>query len=353
MEIAASFGPRLMGFWNTISPFLGRNDVQLLFIVSGAFFCFFPLWIGLPSHMEDFPLRGSLTSPLFRESSFAMLGAALPLSFDAMIGVFFGRKQRKDRSRHENKNEVEAEAGFGSMNCHERIVLASAAVVAPAIALLPASSPNLALAYVCASRAQLLLGGGTIMLTSYRGDRGKTFSLPATLFVLVTVWVANVLQPWAINLSSVPADASTARQISTGKTLRVVTTIVNVISALVFVACGAVWLHKHFFRGFLVNMLDRWWRRVVQSEQALHAELLVLFPAWYILASFIVVAFVGYSAVISNFNYLQPKDVLLLNMPFFLFIISEIVLSLQISKYEMAQSLYKLLDSKKTYVRYM
>jgi hypothetical protein len=274
-----------------------------------------------------------------------MLGAALPLALNAVIDLF-----SKTDSAERGENAIVS--GFASMNKMEKLVFCVGIVITPAIALLPRTSPQLGLAFTCASRAQLVLVGGSIMITSSRGNR-KIFPLPATLLVIVLLSIANGMQAWAINKSSltyvdasfVPVDA--ARQVSTWA---------NWLAAFVFIGCALRWIYTEFICGFLWSNLNHYRRGTynrVWSDMEKHQESVIWFPMLYVVASLVVIGCVGDSSLSGDFYMLGDRDLLFLNVPFFFFEICVIVLSMQLVKFESVESLYKLLDSKKTYVRYM
>ena len=58
-------------------------------------------------------------------------------------------------------------------------------------------------------------------------------------------------------------------------------------------------------------------------------------------------------SLITNFYDYRPNDLLLLNMPILIFQVTMMLLSSQFAKFEVVEHLYALLDSKKSYVRYI
>jgi hypothetical protein len=333
-------------------------NLQLLFICVGAIVCFFPLIGRTPSYLEDKPIREAVESALFRESSYAMLGCAVPLVADLGVDIL---KALMGRSSPDKKGID----GFGAMNLQEKFTFLCGIVVCPAVAMLPDTTDALALGYICASRAQLLLVGGCIVITASRGDR-RIFNTPLTMLVLVSLWIANTMFGWSINFSQLSngnvATSATGSEFrsDSGKTaynVRQVMTILNWIAAITFILCCVRWLYSEVF----VKVVTPWVmahvrgtavrQRRAKGDRESHAESLIWFPTLYIASSLIAIVVIGYDSEINFMELLQASDLVTTNTPFFFFEIMVAILALQLVKFEAVASLYELLDSKKTYVR--
>ena len=251
----------------------------------GAILCFFPLIGGMPSYLEDLPVRASVESSSYRESSYAMLGCAVPLAADLLVDIV--KLVTGGKKLNSTSSSV---TGFGAMNLLEKLVFICGIVVSPAVCLLPKDSRNLALGSLCAGRAQILLVGGCIVITASRGDR-RVFTTPLTLIILVCLFVPNVLFGWAVNATRLYAWSIDGSEYRPGNTsayaVRQVATILEWIAAITFVLCCLRWLYSECFVKVVTPWVVSHLRGTVRrskGDRSSHAEHIIWFPTLYILS---------------------------------------------------------------------
>ena len=296
--------------------------------------------------MEDYNLRDSLMSRNFRESSFATLGMCLAFAWDFILDHI-------DNLMLSPKKNEENEGTKKIVVDSEKFMFFLGVLVIPALALLPTSTYGLALSYVCAcSSQQILIGGFTVVMCSryYK----SYFPLPLTVFTLVSFISTTVVQAWIMNLSYTFDDR------------RFIAFVLQLFSFIPFVLCSFYWLYCEFILRLLVPRVRQIIHTVrqkgknnsrsdgLEKQHERHSEDLLYFPIWFAgsaIAFLVLLAIIG--TIAPNFFDMGPGDLMMINLPGFLFQISMMVFSAQYAKYEAVEYLYKLLDSKKSYVRYI
>jgi hypothetical protein len=326
--------------------------------------------------MEDTDLRRSVQSSQFRESSLAIVGLAFTHIADSVVDFFSSTTSA--HLRNKTRQEADDNKKRSIITEYERWVFCIGVVLVPVIALLPTSTARLALAYTCATRSQILvLGGYVVIACSSRYP--VYFPLPATLFTLVACWVATVISPWILNIS---------REVTTA---RLVIYYLEWAGIVVYFACALWWVYCEVLVRLVVPRLRRLVVRVVAWDgrsnapgrqgsrngrkgsvtgsggghsagsiadagqmRVKHAESSVFFPIAYVLVAFVWMVFTGIViSLTANLYDTTERDLLLLNLPIILFQVTMMLLSSQFSKFEVVENLYALLDSKKSYVRYI
>lgn len=334
------------------------SKFQFGFIMIGAFASFAPMFMNVPSQMEDSEVRTAIISHGFRESSFAILGLVLTHMLDFLVDL---RSTKSVLSKNQKADGNTNPLPLPILTDYEKWVFSIGVALVPVLVLFPTSTPRLALAYCCCSRSQILLLGGYVIIAS-SSRYPAYFPVTATLFVIIVLWIVSVVQPWALNIS---------RDVTP---LRDVLFYMEIIGSFVFFACSGVCL----YREFLVEIIFPRLRQLLplgfahlaaagagagtgphpidesDARRASHSENRVYFPTVSILAAFIWIVFTAAVGTMSpNFYDTTDWDLTILNLPIVLFQITMMLLASQFSKYEIVENLYAMLDSKKSYVRYI
>lgn len=352
--------------WQKIYRWASDPSYQLAFVIVGAFVTYSPIYCGITSNMEDSDLRESLASSQFRESSFAILGLALTHIIDSIVDLFslttrlltLQKKNRQQADGNDISKSVITEI--------EKWTFSIGVVLVPIIALFPSSTPRLALVYCCATRSQILLMGGYVIIGS-SSRYPKYFPLITVWIMIIACWLPIVAAPWILNVS---------REVTL---LRDLIFYVEFAGIALYFVCALRWLFYEFVVKLLAPtlhlMLIEAWRSssyrngedadgvaVIAAANAAaagmmrmkHSESSVYFPAAYVIVSLTWTLFTAFVySLLTNFYDTTEKDLLLLNVPILIFQITMMMLSYQFAKFEVVEHLYALLDSKKSYVRYI
>jgi signal transduction histidine kinase len=331
---------------------LGSHRAQISFILISAFFCFFPIYSGIPSSMEVSILRESLMSGDFRESSYATLSLCLVFAWDSLIDHF---DKYLSPSLYKENRSVGARNEKIVVDL-EKVVYFLGVLIVPVVAMCPMATDSLALVYACATSCQLILLGGcmAIMCSRYYP---KYFPRLMTIYTVFCFPVVTVVQVWVINRGY---DYDWRRDLMF---------YLQLGTAFPFFVCIFIWAYYEFTLRLLIprarqimSLLLRRWRETTsgitrdmfEDMRKKHSEDIQYFPAMYTVAAMGCLLFlvIG-NSLTSNMYDLTPDQLLVLNLPVLLFQISMMVFSSQFSKYEAVENLYALLDSKKSYVRYI
>ena len=159
----------------------------------GAFLTFYPLWTCAASSLENSALRSSLESRHFRDSSYATLSVSLVFATDVLIDHLSNAFSKHAYRRYTKHKEIVVDS--------ETLMFTVGAVVVPMIALLPTNNGlPLALIYVCASQAQLVLLCGFVGIMCCRYYTAD-FSVRMTVMFIALFCGSSVIRPYAINAS--------------------------------------------------------------------------------------------------------------------------------------------------------
>ena len=143
--------------------------------------CFLPLFGNVEDVAESSTLRSSIPSDSFRNSSYVMI----PLSFIYILDFVIDCLSSDGVKQHKSKAYL--------LNGLEILVFEVGILIVPVISYLPASTPALALIYICASRCQTILMTGFIMHTCHR-HYPTFFPAVITQFVVVGVGFVSIAQ---------------------------------------------------------------------------------------------------------------------------------------------------------------
>jgi hypothetical protein len=329
-------------------------NVLLVWVVGGALACFSPVIGNVPSVIETYPIRASVESCEFATSSYAILGLCLTYALDFALDLFdttSGKLLKKTKRDGKPKIIIDA----------EKVVVLLGVFVLPMVAMLPRHTERLALIYMCASAAQVVLIGGYFMLVCFRYYRAY-FPVGVTTLCLVTFVSTTVTWTWIINLGHDDVDHR-----------RRILFYFQLLGPFVFLLLMLPWLYQEVGVNLVMPRARQLARRVaraygvaatpaaserdaarrgVDTSRQQHAAGAEAFPAGFVLASICTVVFMSVvNSITPNFYDTRPSDILLLNLPAFAFQVSFMVLSLQFSKFEVTNYMLALLYSKRSYVR--
>ena len=305
--------------------------------VAAAITTFFPLIGGFTDHMEDTVTRKSLLSHLFRESSYVIIGLAF--TFIAMkTSAFVGDHLS---AAYVYKTHAKFAEKMSIIVGQESVLFFAGTLVVPCIVFLPSTTPSLALIYVCASMAQLILYYGFILSLLYRFYGSHYFPRWAVLLSIGGLYSTSILWPWAENRAG--SSAATEADF-------MITTFYQVQWASVgfFVLFVLRWLYCETFLKLLLPRI----RRVLASirersrkgpdnaaAQAKKAEELAkareahdesreFFPVLYTLSCMVCLAAIATSsALFPATQYdLEANDLLNLNVPVIVFVAFKVCL---------------------------
>ena len=303
--------------WQRLHRWASNPSYQLTFILIGAFITYAPIYCRVPSNMENSELHNSLKSSQFRESSFAILGLTLVYLLDSVVDLF---SSWSSNIRHKNP-ETNGKHMMAVITEYERFVFCIGVLLVPVIALLPTSSPRLALIYSCACRSQILVLGGYVIVAS--SIRFPTYFPLVTRWIpILACWIPSVVSPWVFNIS---------REVTP---LRDALYYTEFAGVAVYFVCALRWLFLDFLAKFVVPQVRQWWSEwwdsdedestgVAMTERAKHAQGVAYFPAASVLISLMWMIFTA--AIFSftaNLYDLAGRDLLLLNIPILLYQVS-------------------------------
>jgi len=170
--------------------FLSSNNVQMSFVLVGAFIAFWPFMANYHNEstsLEQSILRSTLNDGyLYQLSAVAAISLIVPLVIDWLT------------------NKVEADDGIiRNMNDKEKIMLYVGLLSVPALAFMGHSYEDLALLWMCMSRFQIVAVLGTLTVTFSRID-GSTLPWWMSLLSTTVLTIAVNLSSYASLVDSRP-----------------------------------------------------------------------------------------------------------------------------------------------------
>ncbi len=242
------------------------------------------------------------------------------------------------------------------MTDSEKIVFLFGIVAVPMVVLIPASHPHLALIYICAANSQFaMLSGFVCVLCSryYSKYFPKTFVNVAvmgfTLCMVLTPFYANETidsprKSYALLYVKWVIAASFLLRVMHWFYCEYVLLLIVPRCRLYYALClsrtpGPATTDEK------KNEID-WKKR--------HEDNTAYFPCMYVLVAIMCLIFLGAMNTLNPDYYdLTPIDLYYVNLPLIVFQICIFVLSSQLSKHSIVAYLQALLESKKSYVRYV
>ena len=326
---------------------LGNSNLQLSCLVIGAIVSFFPIFANIPSNLEQSILASSLTSSVYRESSFAILSLSAGYTLEFLIDKV------NEVVTHKNKNNGNSKIILLDM---EMLVYILGTMIVPIIAFLPFDTPRLALIYTCASRAQLLLIGGFVAVVFSRKYRNY-FPTWTTIIFLTCFPVCLIVQAWIIN-DDINDEMTPSRWAFY---------YIEWFGGIVLLISALIWLYCEFMCRLLLPRMRRGLLFLVargktgdnakmtpEDIKEKQAEDSAYFPIIYVFCCFLFFFFMALSnTIVTDWYHMTPANLLIMNIPVLVFQLSIFVIRSQFSQYEISSTLLALLASKASYVRYI
>jgi signal transduction histidine kinase len=332
---------------------LGSHHCQLGIIALGALLCYYPIIFGVSSNMENSTVRESLMSNSFRESSFAILSLCLVFALDFLadhLSTIFAKNSFRASMIDEEQPKIIVDS--------EKVVCFFGVLVVPLLALLPASTSNIALLYMCSYHSQQILIGGfvVVMCGRYYKPYFPTWCIASSLSCFI---ISSLVDIWAMNAY---------QEVTAARTIPYYLELISTGPVLI---CMLIWIVFEFVMRLALPWLRETLSATVtrrgsvtigteRSPDALevlrrkHKEDIMFFPALYTLAAvFCMFYFAVAYAEIWDLYEIRPEDLMGLNVPVLILQIVVLVFSAQFAKYEAVDYLYALFDSKKSYARYI
>ena len=180
-----------------------QNAALIVLTAMSAVVAFFPLMgTNDRDQMEDSLLKNSLASRGFRESSYVILGLGFTSLFmqvmDAVGDKFSAAYVFKRHAKFLEKERI--------LTIGEMFLYFAGTLIVPCVATLPLTSPTLALTYLCATQAQIILLYGYVLAFAARYYH-KYFPQWAVALSAVIFYGSALLWPWAENRAD-PQNAS-------------------------------------------------------------------------------------------------------------------------------------------------
>ena len=321
-----------------ISVWMTKSSLWIVLLL--GFCCFLPLFGGVDDVAESSLLRTSISSDAFRGSSYVMI----PLSFIYIVDFIMDWCSSNGIDVKQQKSKEFLLDGL------EVLVFELGILIVPVISYLnPNTTSQLALIYICASRCQITLMTGFVMHTCHR-HYPIYFPALITQFVAIGVGFVSISQVFAV------AEVRHVTPFRWGLFYFLV------ILGFLVLLCFIRWIYSMFFISFLLpritNYLHGIPNNVVSSNDVAtlrmaHKERSIYFPLSYVLSSVVYMIMTLIVSAGTDMLEYTATDLLYLNLPLLFFQLCMTLLASQLAKFEAIEFLYELLESKKSYVRYI
>ncbi len=291
-------------------------------------------------------VKTSLSSSLFRESAYAILGLGLASWWEFFIDHFNLAFTLSKKHYQDDKK-----AGIQVLVPYEKFVFLCGVTVVPMIALIPTDHPRLVMIYGCAINTQVVLFTGFICSLCSR-CYSNHFSKTATTAALLAFIIVTTATAYLINHD--PTMGFTDREMNI---LFAQWTITGL-----FLLAVARWFYCEFLVNLFIPRVCYYYaalkaRRNGTKEKdvdwkEIHKENIAYYPIMYALMALLCLGFLGGFYSGTPIVYLMSdRDLFLLNMPVLAYQVCMTVLSSQVNKHAIVSYLHALLESKKSYVR--
>ena len=316
----------------------GSNSLQICFCLLSGLMCLLPLCLQIPSNFEVTTLRDSLSLCCggFSYCCVASITLVAPLFLDiiidlAMMSFDATSSAQIKKQRAAAKNAVR----FTFLNIPEKLLILVGLAILPIIALLPKTTENLGLIYLCFYKCQQNLVGGAMLICSYRYDK-EYWSLRTTWLSLLFFSTGLVSGVFVNNIYAGETPPSkliiAADYLNFGLVL---------VACLIFVVNSARWLIMAYCKVPLwraIFNIDS--KSVSQASDSINSADQNFFPMIYTIfgLSFVIVicCFVLISGRVSSYT----SGVLLLqSCPYLCFLIVVSTMSMRMVKFEVVQGL--------------
>ena len=330
---------------------------QINFIRISTMFLFLPLIMNYGvGTMDSTILATSLKEgTLFYESSIVAFCFVVPLLIDIAIENIIQLFQKKTIVKKKSSKKVK-ETAVRDFNNTELINMLLGFLVVPIVAFFPRTTPNLALIYLCCRKYQI---NTCIMttITSWCRSFPEHFSSFVVSCALLALAAGQEFQTfWQIQ----NADTSYATTSASVGALYIFFNILYWPAIAVFFISSFRCLYRLFLHmmdtSIVVKETFSTTTLSAQRNKGSHAKEKenMLFPFLYVLSGvicflIILIVFIVTGSALS----FTPKYLLINNIVYIMLNICILNFCLRRVKYEALKNLYRLIDSKKSYVRYI
>ena len=322
-----------------IRAILESNLLHTLYCLLSGLSCLLPIALRLPSNLEKSPLRDSLSSsPQFTYTCVASIALVIPLYFDILLDFIYGSSHATSTRQKENLQKDSITFTF--LNVPEKLLILMGMTILPLVALLPPDTQNLALIYVCCTKCQQNLMGGSILLSLSRYNK-EFWSVKSTLLSLVVYSFGLIGSAFLNNiyLAETPPPPSIVL-------IDNLAFVCIVIPCLVFVLNSGRWViivycRAHTWKNIL--MCTSKTQLLPEPQPTIHGSQTsdhTFYPMVYTLFGMTLVLMLciiyGTSGRFENYT---KNNLLQANIPFLVFIVAISNLSMRMLKSEVVQGL--------------
>ena len=315
------------------TPLLNTNTFHVVFSLLTGLSCFIPLCMGVTSNLEKRPLREALQKGSgFTYSCIAAITLVIPLLVDLLIDIGY------EIATVVVKPSGKITARFNFLNKPERTLFLLGIAVLPLLILVPKSTPNLALIYICCNKCQQSWIGGTVALSLCRYDK-QYFSVKSTWASLIFFAMAMIGSTFIDNLYAIKPPAQHIVILDMG------TFILSGIPCVLFFLNSSRWLILAHYRAIQWTNVLFFYSKSRQIHPSATTDISAnsdhtFFPMIYTLIGMTVLVLL--SVLIGTSSRIEDYDETNLvqgNIPFLVFIISVSILSMRMVKFEVIQGL--------------
>jgi hypothetical protein len=307
--------------------------------------------------MEDSRVKISLSSPLFRESAYAILGLSLASWWDFLLDQSSLAFTWTTKHYQNDKN-----AGIQVLVPFEKFVFLCCVTVVPMVVLIPVDHPRLVLIFTSAVNSQIILFAGFVGALCTR-CHGKYFPRTITMLAMLAFNIMTMMIVYLVNHEPSLVITPTQQKVLTSQW----------VFAGLYLIAVVRWFYGEFvlhllvprslaYYAALVSMVNALFRKSSPNKskkedeidwKRIHRENTAYYPIMYALIALLCLLFLAgvYGLVNPIVFELSDHELFLINLPALVHIICMIVLSSQVSKHAIVAYLHALLESKKSYVR--
>ena len=286
-------------FAKNCSNALSNPHHQLIAIVILSILCFFPIFAGMPSNMENSLLRDSLDSTSFANSNYATLALGVVYFLDFFIDYVTEKFTQHAYRRYTKHKDV--------MMDSETLVYIAGCIIVPIVNLPSVDYPRRALLYTCTNEASLILLSGFVSIMCCRYFR-KYFPVWVINFGIVLMCGSAMMTPYAVNA---------AEEVTT---LRNLVYYGKFLGGGVFILYSLRWIYYEFIIRTMVPVIKHSYAFVMDSEAAKrkqHGKDSMYFPIMYAMSaitSILFIAFVEASTGVSFYD-ITANGLLWIDLP--------------------------------------
>ena len=318
---------------------------------------FLPLLTNEVDYMENTVTASSLRDGrLYYESCIVILSLAVPLLIDMACDVSNALTKRSKAAAPSAKSK-RAKASTDSLTLPEKSLVITGLVIFPAMAFVPTTTPNFMLIWLCTRRAQQML----VFLPIFASWCRLFPAVFPPFWVTVCTFcigVGQMISSYQVNRKCSPTPPANIN------TLNIVVLILTFPGLFMFLCRGSIWLYRTGWQLFRPVPVAKETFTTTRLSSAAgsnakdtgpsdHERDALYFPWLYILLTFSSVTIIGVMGVIFNADGNTNVRLLFHNCSIIITELCLVNFYLRRVKFEALNNLYALIDSKKSYVRYI